>query len=153
MSRGDEGRESAEPLLRQVIRRYVAGRSVAQLEREAGLQAGAIAYYLKPSTRDKYRRTSPDLLLKIAEAIGAPLAELSEAALADAGFAAGESAKADVVLTDAEAALVADFRALSPEGQRLARDVLADFRDLPAVPQRIVREMVAGARRAGDSGA
>ncbi|CRK55462.1 hypothetical protein [Alloactinosynnema sp. L-07] len=68
-----------------LISKYANGRSIAEIERENGLTAGALGHHLKPSQRGGAPKF--EVLMRFVAALDAPLREVSSAFFADAGAA------------------------------------------------------------------
>jgi hypothetical protein len=102
------------------------GRSVKQIERDAGLREGVIAYYLKPSSPDLKRMPKLDVMERFADALGKDLLTVSRAFIRDAGIPAdGEE------ITPAELQLIHRYRALPEPDQARLRDILDSFEQHP----------------------
>jgi hypothetical protein len=101
-------------------------RSVKQIERDAGLKEGVIAYYLKPSSPDTKRLPKLDVMERFATALGKDLLTVSRAFIRDAGIPAdGEE------ITPAEVQLIHRYRALPEVDQARLRAILDCFERYP----------------------
>lgn len=105
----------------QLVARYAAGRSVKQIERDANLTQGALANFLKPSRGRGLVRIQ--VMERFAEALGAPMKEVSHAFVRDAGLG-------DDTYTAEEIEVINCYRALGPEDQERIRAVASAFLQL-----------------------
>jgi transcriptional regulator with XRE-family HTH domain len=102
----------------RLVRHGAAGRSVSQVEKDAGLPRGSIGNYLKPSTA-AVRMPSVRVMQRIAEALEVDLREVSRAFAADLDVPLDAPA-----YTADERALIDRYRRLSGADQRLVLDFL-----------------------------
>ncbi|MBP2325358.1 transcriptional regulator with XRE-family HTH domain [Kibdelosporangium banguiense] len=101
-------------------------RSVKQIERDAGLREGTIAYYLKPSSPDTKRPPSLDVVERFAAALGVDVLVVSRAFIRDAGLPSdGEE------ITPGERQLIQRYRALTETDQARLRGILECFEQFP----------------------
>jgi transcriptional regulator with XRE-family HTH domain len=101
-----------------LVRRYAAGRSISQVEKDAGLPRGSIGNYLKPSTA-AVRMPSARVMERIATALEIDLREVSRAFAADLDIPLDAPA-----YTDDERALVDRYRRLGDTDRKLVLDFL-----------------------------
>jgi hypothetical protein len=102
------------------------GRSVKQIERDAGLGEGAIAYYLKPSSPDRTMRLPKlNVMERFAEALGQDFEAVSRAFIRDAGIPSGEE------FTPDEVQMIHRYRALPEADQARLRDIFDSFEQHP----------------------
>lgn len=105
-----------------LIRGYCAPRTVSEVERDAGLKPGALGNYVKPSTAPARIPLLP-VIERIADALGAPLTEVSRAFAADFELPVYD----DDPLTQDEYEVLANFRQLPPNMQRFVRKTLSSL--------------------------
>ncbi|MEV6448480.1 hypothetical protein [Amycolatopsis sp. NPDC051716] len=105
-----------------LIRGYSTPRTVAEVERDAGMKPGALANYVKPSTAPARMPLAP-VMERIADALGAPLTEVSRAFAADFELPVYD----EEPLLEGEYELLANYRMLPPNLQRFARKTLASL--------------------------
>ncbi|MBM7771207.1 hypothetical protein JOD54_001411 [Actinokineospora baliensis] len=109
-AKGQDGLSHVDVL----IEKYRHGRSIAKIERDAGLKAGALSAHLKPSARGK--STSVEIIDRFKNALGAPLLEVSQAFFADAGVQLIPGSP----LTPQAALLLLAYSRLGDDRQRIA---------------------------------
>ncbi|MFD8494233.1 hypothetical protein [Amycolatopsis sp. NPDC059657] len=105
-----------------LIRGYSAPRTVAEVERDAGLKTGSLANYVKASTAPARVPLLP-VMERIADALGAPLVEVSRAFAADFDLPIYD----DAPLDEDEYELLAVYQSLPPQMKRLARKILSSL--------------------------
>lgn len=109
-----------------LVQRYSNGRSIKEIERAAGLNEGALGYYLKPSSTGRKQRVPRlDVMERFEQALGAPLDEVSQAFVRDAQFDTGESFSA------AEIDLIHRLRELPDCDQKRMLAILDTFEQHP----------------------
>ncbi len=101
-----------------LIAKYANGRSIKEMERQHGLPEGALGNHLKPSQRGRFPRLP--IQERFADALGAPLREVSNAFAADSKVGILE---ADPLPPHAKR-LVDDYVELDDSHQALARTVV-----------------------------
>lgn len=112
---------TAEPSnVELLVAKYANGRSVKEIERQNGLAVGALGNVLRPSRG----KTLPQLrvMQRFAEALNAPMSEVSTAFVKDAGLG-------EFNYTDSEVDLIKRYRNLSDRDQIRLLRVLATFED------------------------
>ncbi|OXM63119.1 hypothetical protein [Amycolatopsis vastitatis] len=105
-----------------LIRGYAAPRTVAEVERDAGLKPGSLANYVKPSTAPARMPLAP-VMERIADALGAPVTEVSRAFAADFELPVYDGEP----LPEDETELLAQYRMLPPNLRRFARKTVASL--------------------------
>ncbi|WP_121393512.1 hypothetical protein [Actinokineospora cianjurensis] len=115
--------EQAKSHVEALLRRYRPGKSVAEIEREAGLRPGLLAQHVKPSKLG--RGVGVKVLERFRDALGAPLSEVSSAFFADAGVHDPvDQAGAGVPLTPQAMQFGVRYSRLTPSRQRIADGLL-----------------------------
>jgi hypothetical protein len=106
-----------------LLQKYARGRTIADIERENELTPGALGHHLKPSQRGSAPKL--EVLKRFADALSAPMREVSEAFFADAGVAmdGGEP------LPAAAKQLLDLYLGLDDTRRRLARKLLQTLAD------------------------
>jgi hypothetical protein len=106
----------------RLVRRYAGTTPVKQLERDNGLSEGALSNHISPSKRDGSPRIARVAVMeRFAKVLGAPLGEVSQAFVLDAGL----TIDAVDVPTPDEADLLDAYRALGPADKVRLRETAA----------------------------
>ena len=106
-----------------LIVKYARGRSDKEIERQAGLNQGALGSHLKPSQRGRFPRLQ--VQQRFATALGAPLREVSNAFAADCHQ---ELLETEPLPPDCQE-LVDIYLALEPSRRALARHLMRGILD------------------------
>lgn len=103
-----------------LVARYANGRSVKEIERQNGLAVGSLGNFLRPSRG----KGLPQLrvMQRFAAALNAPMSEVSEAFVRDAGLGGFD-------YTEDEQDLIRRYRKLSDRDQIRLLRVMATFED------------------------
>lgn len=114
-----------ETHIQKLVNRYANGRAIREIERENGLAAGALGNFLKGSRQPTLPQFK--VMQRFAQALGAPLAEVSAAFVADAGIPG-------IDYSEQEVELIRRWRALDGDDRRRLLGLLHTLEAVAAEP-------------------
>lgn len=106
-----------------LLNKYAPGRTVADIERANKLPPGALGHHLKPSQRGGAPRL--EVMTRFADALGAPMWEVSQAFFAEAGVAMDRGEP----LPPGAMKLLDTYLGLDDAGRRLAEKLIQVIAD------------------------